>query len=187
MAQFLDPGERLLAVLLRDLSVLVVEDHVEAREVMQLLLQSLGARVVVAVDGRDALDRLPDIHPDLVLTDLAMPRLGGRELLDRLRADPAHQGVPVVAVSGWPASFQGRGPAFDGHLDKPFDLQSLSAVLCRVICRHLPVFRRQRRRLRASAAWQRQQCRALRHASAMALKHAAAARARGRALFAPAA
>jgi CheY-like chemotaxis protein len=141
----------------------------------------------VAVDGRDALDRLHEATPDIVLTDLAMPRLGGRELLDRLRADPALQGVPVVAVSGWPASFEGRGPAFDGHLDKPFDLQSLSAVLRRVIRRHLPVFRRQHQRLRATAARQRQHCQTLRELSAMVVKEAAAARARGRALFATAA
>ena len=88
MVYISEPGGALFAALIRDLSILLVEDHVQAREVTQLLLEGLGARVVAAVDGRDALDRLPEAHPDLVLTDLAMPRLGGRELLDRLRADP---------------------------------------------------------------------------------------------------
>jgi CheY-like chemotaxis protein len=165
----------------------ISSDHVQAREVTQLLLEGLGARVVAAVDGRDALDRLSEAHPDLVLTDLAMPRLGGRELLDRLRADPAHRSLPVVAVSGWPTSFAPERGAFDAHLDKPFDLESLAAVLCRVICAHRRVFARQRRRLRDSAVQQRRRCQGLRRTSAMALKQAAETRARGLALFAPAA
>jgi CheY-like chemotaxis protein len=187
MVYISEPGGALFAALIRDLSILLVEDHVQAREVTQLLLEGLGARVVAAVDGRDALDRLPEAHPDLVLTDLAMPRLGGRELLDRLRADPVHRGVPVVAVSGWPASFEADRSPFDAHLDKPYDLESLAAVLCRVICTHRRVFARQRRRLRDSAVQQRRHCQRLRQTSARAVKQAVAARARGRALFATAA
>jgi CheY-like chemotaxis protein len=187
MAQISEPGGALFAVLIRDLTILVVEDHVEAREVLQQLLESLGARVVAAVDGRDALERLPEAHPDVVLTDLAMPRLGGRELLERLRADPVHGHLPVVAVSGWPASFGAGGPAFDGHLEKPFDLEALAAVLCRVICAHHRVFTRQRRRLRDAAVQHRRRCRSLRQNSATAVKQATEARARGRALLVTAA
>jgi len=187
MTYITEPGGALFAALIRDLTILLVEDHVQAREATQLLLESLGARVVAAEDGRDALDRLPEAHPDLVLTDLAMPRLSGRELLDRLRADPVHRGLPVVAVSGWPASYVADRPAFDAYLDKPFDLESLVAVLCRVICGHRLVFARQRRRLWNAAAQERQRGRRLRQCSANVLKQAAEARARGRALFSNAA
>jgi CheY-like chemotaxis protein len=183
MARNVEPGERLLAALLRELTILVVEDHAGARDVTQLLLESLGARVAVAVDGRDALDLLPHVRPDLVLTDLAMPRIGGRELLDRLRADPAHRSLPVVAVSGLPASFESDKAAFDGQLDKPFDVQSLAAVLCQVICRHRPMFLRQQRRLCHEASQQRRHSRELRQLGARAVKRAEEARARGRALL----
>jgi CheY-like chemotaxis protein len=172
---------------IRDVAILLVEDHVQAREATQQLLEGLGARVVPAVDGRDALDRLPEARPDLVLTDLAMPRIGGRELLDRLRADPVHRSLPVVAVSGWPASFEGNAPGFDAHLDKPFDLEALAAVLCRVICRNSLLFARQRRRLWDTAAEQRRRGRLLRQCSASALKLAAEARGKVRALFSRAA
>ena len=184
MARNVEPGFALLAALLRELTILVVEDDVAARDVTQLLLEELGARVVVAVDGRDALDRLPHVRPDLVLTDLAMPRVGGRELLDRLRADPAHRSLPVVAVSGGARSSEARAPAFDGHLDKPYDLRSLSAVLGRVICCHRSVFSGQCRRLRRRAALQRTLSQQLRGRSAKALKRAAQVGVTGRALLA---
>jgi CheY-like chemotaxis protein len=187
MAHISEPGGALFAVVVRDLAILLVEDHVQAREATQQLLESLGARVVPAVDGRDALDRLPEARPDLVLTDLAMPRLGGRELLDRLRADPVHRSLPVVAVSGWPASFEGNPPGFNAHLDKPFDLETLAAVLCRVICRDSLLFARQRRRLLDAAEEQRRHGQRLRQCSASVVRFAAEARARGRALFSRAA
>jgi CheY-like chemotaxis protein len=183
MARIWEPGGPLFAALIRDLTILLVEDHPQAREATQQLLEGMGARVIAAEDGRDALDRLSDARPDLVLTDLAMPRLSGRQLLDHLRADPVHRELPVVAVSGWPASFDGTPPAFDAHLDKPFDVESLVAVLCRVICRRRLVFRRQRRRLRDAAAWERRRGQSLRQSSARVVKQAAATRARGRALL----
>jgi CheY-like chemotaxis protein len=187
MAHISEPGGPLLAAVIRDLTILLVEDHVQAREAMQLLLESLGARVVAAEDGRDALDRLAVVYPDLVLTDLAMPSLGGRELLHRLRADPAYQSVPVVAVSGWPSAF-GEGPsaAFDGHLEKPFSLRSLADMLCQVICGHPQVFHRQRRRLCSRAAREREHSRLLRENSARVMRQAAEARVRGHALLAAA-
>jgi CheY-like chemotaxis protein len=187
MAVNAEPGESLLATLLRELTILVVEDHAAARDVMHLLLESLGARVSVAVDGREALDLLPQVRPDLVLTDLAMPRIGGRELLDRLRADPAHRDLPVVAVSGWPSSFESDMGAFDGRLDKPFDVQALATVLCRVLSRHHSIFFRQRRRLCHKCAQQQLHSRELRQRGARAVKRAAEARARARALLAGAA
>jgi CheY-like chemotaxis protein len=182
MTHISDPGGALFAAVIRDLTILLVEDHVQAREATQSLLESLGARVVAAEDGRDALDRLAEVDPDLVMTDLAMPRLGGRELLGRLRADPLHRDKPVVAVSGWPASYEADRPAFDAYLDKPFDLESLAGVLCRVICRHSLLFARQRRRLWDAAAQQRRHGQRLRQCSASAVKLAAETRARGRAL-----
>jgi CheY-like chemotaxis protein len=181
MTYISERGGTLFAALIRNLTVLLVEDHDQAREATQQLLESLGARVVVAVDGRDALDRLREAHPDLVLTDLAMPRLSGRELLERLRADPVQRSLPVIAVSGWPASFEGNRPAFDGHLDKPFDLESLVATLRRVICAHPAVFSRQIGRLCDAAAQQRQRGQRLRESSTHMVKRAAQARARARA------
>jgi CheY-like chemotaxis protein len=187
MTHISEPGGALFSAVIRDLTILLVEDHVQAREATQSLLESLGARVVAVEDGRDALDRLAEVDPDLVLTDLAMPRLGGRELLGRLRADPLHRGLPVVAVSGWPASSESDRPAFDAYLDKPFALESLAAVLCRVICRHSLLFARQRRRLWDVAAEQRQRGQRLRQCSASVVKQAMETRAMARALVAHAA
>jgi CheY-like chemotaxis protein len=184
MARNVEPGFALLAALLCEFTILVVEDDAAARDATQLLLEELGALVVVAVDGRDALDRLPRVDPDLVLTDLAMPRLSGGELLARLRADPAHRSLPVIAVSAGPRPSKANAPVFDGHLDKPYDLRSLAGVLCRVICCHRRVFSCQRRRLCHLAAQQRRDAQRLRERGSRALKLAAAAQARGRSLFA---
>jgi hypothetical protein len=87
-------------------------------------------------------------------------------------------------VSGWRSSFEARSPSFDGYLEKPFDLRSLAAVLCRVICANHLIFARQRRRLCRWAAQQRAQSQRLRQCSASAVKRAAEVEAKGRALFA---
>jgi CheY-like chemotaxis protein len=171
-----------LGVLLRELSILVVEDNAPTREATQLLLESLGANVVAVEDGHSALDHLSHVRPDLVLTDLGMPRIGGRGLLDRLRADPLHRSIPVVAVS---AAFETGGPTrFDGHLQKPYGLRDLAAVLREAIRRNKPAFARQCLRLRTVSTEERRRGGRLRERCARVLNRAAQVRASGQAFIA---
>lgn len=81
-----------------DYSVLVVDDDDLVRKLLTKFLQGIGYRVDVAEDGESALERLGKISYDLVLTDLQMPRLGGRELLEHMSHDYSH--IPKIVLTG---------------------------------------------------------------------------------------
>src|ERR1044071_8385683 len=69
-------------------TVLVVDDNAQNVELMQAYLESLNCTVHVAIDGVDALEKVPKINPDLILLDIMMPRMSGFEVCRRLKADP---------------------------------------------------------------------------------------------------
>ena len=107
---------------LAGISVLVVEDTDAARDSLRFLLEALGARVMTAADGCEALDVLAIRTADIVLCDLRMPRLDGYELLSALRRQANR--TPVVAVSAFATAQdreRTRAAGFDGHVNKPFD------------------------------------------------------------------
>lgn len=117
---------------LAGLSILVVEDSDDTRESLKHLLQLRGMAVSVARDGREALDMIPDIAPDLVLCDLRMPRMDGYELIRELQRTDSPARSRVVAMS----SFAGEADrqrtqdaGFVAHLKKPFGDADLVAVI----------------------------------------------------------
>ena len=116
----------------RDLTILVVEDTEEALEALRVLLQVLGAQVLTARDGLEALEVMATSQPDLVLCDLRMPRMDGFEFLRELCRVRGHDHPPVVAVTGLVT--QGdqertHAAGFDGHLKKPFDGPTLVSTV----------------------------------------------------------
>ena len=88
------PGRRLL----------VVEDHGELRELLQLFLRTAGYTVEVAADGSEGLERARAGGFDALVVDLAMPGIDGGEVISRLRGDSSVPPVPVVLYSGIPPS-----------------------------------------------------------------------------------
>src|SRR5205814_3673141 len=80
-------------------SILVVEDSITSRMLLKGILQSAGYRVKTAVDGADAFAALRACHLDLVVSDVAMPRLNGFDLTAMIRADKQLAELPVVLVS----------------------------------------------------------------------------------------
>jgi CheY-like chemotaxis protein len=94
--------DRLLAVLARfarDARVLVVDDDPDVRTVLGRMLERAGYRVTEAEHGRDALDRIAQSPPDLVLLDLMMPEMDGFEFLDELRRGERGRGIPIVVIT----------------------------------------------------------------------------------------
>jgi CheY-like chemotaxis protein len=81
--------------------VLVVDDLEDNRELYASYLEIAGFDVEKAIDGRDALDRVAAIRPDLVVMDLAMPRLDGWEATRLLKADPATRDIPVLVLTAY--------------------------------------------------------------------------------------
>jgi len=80
-------------------TVLVVDDSLTMRKVLGRLLEREGYRVVIAKDGMDALQVLQELSPDIILTDIEMPRMDGFELLRNIRGDARIAGIPVIIIS----------------------------------------------------------------------------------------
>lgn len=121
------------------LRVLVAEDEHLAALVVEDALSEQGHHVVLARDGREALDIAEDFDFDVLVTDLAMPRVTGWELIPLLRARRAD--LPVVVMTGYlpPGGGQTlfadkRGPL--ALLHKPFNISQLYAALGRVAPEH---------------------------------------------------
>jgi two-component system, cell cycle response regulator DivK len=80
--------------------VLVVEDYQDAREMYAAYLQFSGFDVAEAGNGIEAVDKTIELLPDIVLMDLALPRMDGWEATRRLKSDPRTRHIPVVALTG---------------------------------------------------------------------------------------
>jgi CheY-like chemotaxis protein len=104
------------------LKVLVVDDESSMRFLLRMLLESDGFDVVEAAHGAEALAKVHQARPDLVVTDLMMPVMDGRGLIDRLRGDEETAGIPIVALSSRPNP---SVPGADAVLEKPFGIQEL--------------------------------------------------------------
>ena len=80
--------------------VLLVEDHVDTRQMYAEFL-GIDFDVMTAADGEDALSMMRVHPPDVLVTDLSLPRMDGFELIARVRADPALRAIPVICLSGY--------------------------------------------------------------------------------------
>ncbi len=112
--------------------VLVVDDEANARNALAELLRDEGYRIETAADGFKALGKLEDFQPDLVLTDLKMPGMGGLELLEKARAVDDELVVVVMTAFGdvqTAVDAMKRGAA--DYLTKPINVSELVLVLDR--------------------------------------------------------
>jgi two-component system, sensor histidine kinase len=112
--------------------VLVVDDNQDATETLQALLESLGATVAAAGNGRDALAQFERFGPDVVLLDIGMPGMDGYEVARRIRALPVGGSTPLIAVTGWGQQEDVKRcfeAGFDHHLVKPLDVNRLSEII----------------------------------------------------------
>jgi two-component system CheB/CheR fusion protein len=113
-------------------TVVVVEDQEDARVMMRILLETHGVRVFTAADGEEGAEVINRVRPELALVDLGLPVMSGFDLARRVRSDPAHAGVYLVALSGYgqDSDIQASMAAgFDEHLTKPADPERLEALL----------------------------------------------------------
>jgi signal transduction histidine kinase len=110
--------------------ILLADDNADMRDYVSRLLRERGWEVEAVADGEAALAAIHRRRPDLVLSDVMMPRLDGFGLLRTLRADPAIASVPVVLLSaraGEEARVEGAEAGADDYLIKPFGTQELLA------------------------------------------------------------
>lgn len=102
--------------------ILVAEDNLANLELVRYLLSRAGHEVITTADGLAALEEAQRAVPDLIISDLQMPRMDGYQLLARLRGDPALRAVPVIALTAF--SMPGdrvkvMQAGFDSYMSKP--------------------------------------------------------------------
>ncbi|MEO5733186.1 MAG: response regulator, partial [Rubrivivax sp.] len=121
--------------------VMVVDDSLTVRRITQRLLLREGYRVVTAKDGLDALERLAEERPAVLLSDIEMPRMDGFDLLRNVRADPRLAGLPVVMITSRIAQ-KHRDHAFelgvDHYLGKPYSEDELLHWVARHVDADIP-------------------------------------------------
>jgi two-component system cell cycle sensor histidine kinase/response regulator CckA len=107
--------------------VIVVDDDEPVLSYVRTVLEGGGYSVETAANGREALDRIAERRPDLVLTDVVMPELTGPELADRVQE--RWPGLPVLFMSGYAGSFGGTSARGAHALSKPFSADELLAAV----------------------------------------------------------
>jgi two-component system, cell cycle response regulator DivK len=81
--------------------ILVVEDNPDARNLIESILTLSGLNVILAADGQEGLEQAELEVPDLIITDIAMPRLNGLGLIQELRKRPGLKDIPILAVTSY--------------------------------------------------------------------------------------
>jgi len=122
-------------------TILVVDDNPQNVELMQAYLETISSTVHVAVDGIDALEKVPKVKPDLILLDIMMPRMSGFEVCRRLKADPKTREIPILMVTALNELGdieRGVESGTDDFLTKPINkLELLTRVKSLLRVRHL--------------------------------------------------
>lgn len=116
---------------LSDTTILLVDDHVDNADMLARRLRRKGARVLLALDGRSAIDVAVAHGPDLILMDLSMPGMSGLEATQILRNEHQWTG-PIIALTAHAmleAEVECREAGADAFATKPVDFAALIAVI----------------------------------------------------------
>lgn len=108
-------------------TILVAEDELASLEVLVLLLEAEGYRVLAVDDGEQALSRLRSEHVDVVVTDYMMPKLDGLALCAAMRDDPQLSRIPVILMTASIRMVPPPGPPIVAWMEKPLLFDKLVA------------------------------------------------------------
>lgn len=115
-------------------TVLVVDDEFGIGELLESVLQDEGHRVITAMNGQHALERMAATRPDLVISDLMMPVMDGAVLLRTMRAMPEFADVPFVLMCALPeTSIADRIHGYTAFVRKPFKLAAITALAAKLL------------------------------------------------------
>jgi CheY-like chemotaxis protein len=120
-------------------TVLIADDSADIRAIMRFLLNDLGFAVVEAADGNEAVRLARQCQPVLILLDLCMPGIDGWEVAMRIRADPALEEVPILAMTAYDLNSAILAALHAGCqqvVAKPFDLHDISRRIIALMVPH---------------------------------------------------
>ena len=113
---------------LRDVKVMVIDDSNTIRRSAEIFLVQAGCQVVLAEDGFDALAKITDHQPEVILVDIMMPRLDGYQTCALIKKNARFATTPVIMLSSKDGLFdraRGRMVGSDEYLTKPFTKETL--------------------------------------------------------------
>ena len=116
----------------KPLTILVIEDHPDQRDLLAIVLQREGYRVVTAGNGVEAMEALQREDVQIALSDIMMPKMDGFELIKSIRSDPALKGIYMILITARIQEgdrVRGLDLGADDYITKPF---SFSELLARV-------------------------------------------------------
>jgi CheY-like chemotaxis protein len=111
-----------------DNHILIVDDHEANLKLASAVLRWAGYHVSTAIDAEQALERLREEPPDLILLDIALPGMDGLTLTRQIKADPATRGILVVALTAFAMKGDEQkavDAGCDGYICKPIDSREL--------------------------------------------------------------
>jgi DNA-binding response OmpR family regulator len=117
-------------------TILLVDDERDLVFYTKLFLEERGYEVIEAYDGREALDKLDQMRPDLVILDVAMPRLSGWDVLRIMQSEEDKQGIPVLMLTARAEDAdkaRGWELGVTWYQTKPFELDELAMVIERIL------------------------------------------------------
>lgn len=117
-------------------TILVIEDEDSIALAIEFILQRQGYRHERLSHGRDALARIRELHPDLVLLDIMLPDISGYEIIEAMRADPSLSQVRVLMMTARGSVVERRKGlelGADGFIAKPFELAELRGEMARLL------------------------------------------------------
>lgn len=118
------------------LTILAIDDSSTMRRLVQSTLVQSGYAVEVAEDGIDGLEKLDNVRPDLVITDINMPRLDGFGVIEGVRNHPTYNKIPILTLTTESAAElkqRARDAGASGWIVKPFNTDKLLLAIKRVL------------------------------------------------------
>ena len=118
--------------------ILLVDDEPGLRTAVKTFLEDEGFEIFIAVDGEDGWEKAQTVFPDLIISDVMMPRANGYALLEKIREDEKLGGTPVIFLTAKGMTLdrtEGYLAGVDDYISKPFDPDELAARVKNVINR----------------------------------------------------
>ncbi|QHL89771.1 response regulator [Sphingomonas changnyeongensis] len=115
--------------------ILTVDDSASMRMLLKASLGAQGFTIETANDGEHGLERMHEVKPDLLITDINMPKMDGFQLIEAVRAEPCFRGVPILVLStefSDEKKARAREAGATGWITKPFDAEKLGTAIRRV-------------------------------------------------------
>ncbi|MDY8107782.1 response regulator [Fulvimarina sp. 2208YS6-2-32] len=116
-------------------TILTIDDSRTMREMLRRTLQEAGFMVTQAEDGMDGIEKLAQGRPDVIITDVNMPRMDGLTFIETVRLDEAYRGIPILVLtteSDAEKKARAKNAGATGWIVKPFDPPKLVSAVNRV-------------------------------------------------------